>query len=67
MSRRTTVMPTAGGAGGRVVATLVALVLLTLVVRDPIGAAQTVRSLVGWAVDMVDKLSIFASALSGRQ
>ena len=68
MSRRTAMMPiTAGGTGGRVVGTLVALVLLTLVIRDPIGAAHTVRTLLGWAGAVIDGLATFAAALSGRQ
>lgn len=68
MSRRTAIMPmTAGGAGGRVAGTLVALALLTLVIRDPIGAAQTVHTLLGWAGDVIDGLATFASALSARQ
>lgn len=68
MSRRTAMMPmTGGGAGSRVAGTLVALVLLTLVIRDPVGAAQTVHTLLGWAGTVIDGLVTFTSALSGRQ
>ena len=68
MSRRTAMMPmTAGRAGSRVVGMLVTLVLLTLVIRDPIGAAQTVHTLLGWAGNVIDGLATFASALSARQ
>jgi hypothetical protein len=49
------------------VGTLVALVLLTLIIRDPTGAAQTVHTLVGWAGEVIDGLATFASALSARQ
>ena len=68
MSRRTAMMPmTAGSAGSRVVGVLVTLALLTLVIRDPIGAAHTVRTLLVWAGHVIDGLATFASALSGRQ
>lgn len=68
MSRRTAMMPMAGGgAGGRVMGALVALALLTLVIRDPVGAAQMVRTLLGWAGTVIDGLATFASALAGRQ
>ena len=69
MSRRTAMMPamtTGGGIGGRVITTLVALALLTVVLRDPIGAAHTVHALLGWAGSVIDGLATFASALSGR-
>ena len=68
MSRRTAMMPmTTGGAGSRVVGVLVALALLTLIIRDPVGAAQTVRTLLGWAGDVIDGLATFAAALSAHR
>ena len=68
MSRRTAMMPmTAGGAAGRVVGALVIIVLLTLVVRDPIGSAHGFRTLLGWAGDVIDGLATFASALSAQR
>ncbi|GAA3068553.1 hypothetical protein GCM10010464_35940 [Pseudonocardia yunnanensis] len=66
MARKTTMMPVTngGGAGRRVLATLVCLVLLVLVVRDPVGAAAVV-SQVGRSVDAaLDALSAFGAALS---
>ena len=69
MARRATTMPViaggGSGAGRRAVIVLIALVLLALVLRDPVGAAHTIQRLAGWAGDVVDALSTFGSALSG--
>ena len=46
---------------------LVVIVLLTLVVRDPIGSAHGFRTLLGWAGDVIDGLATFASALSAER
>jgi hypothetical protein len=67
MARKATMMPmTSGrsGTGRRLLAALVALVLVALVLRDPVGAAHTVQRLAGWASDVIDALSTFGSALS---
>jgi hypothetical protein len=67
MARKATMMPmTSGGSGTgrRLLAALVALVLVALVLRDPVGAAHTVQRLASWASDVVDAISTFGSALS---
>jgi hypothetical protein len=68
MARRTTTMPLiaggGSGAGRRAGTVLIALLLLALVIRDPIGAAHTVQRLAAWAGDLVDALGTFGSALS---
>lgn len=57
-------MNTGGGAGRRAVATLVAVVLLALLLRDPVAAASTVRQVWSWGGSVIDALSAFGSALS---
>jgi hypothetical protein len=66
MARKTTMMPmTSGsGAGSRVLTALVCLVLLALVIRDPVGAAEFVGR-VGQLIDVaLDALSVFGAALT---
>jgi hypothetical protein len=67
MARNATMMPMMSGGRGtgrRLVAVLVALVLVAMALRDPVGAAHTVQRLAGWATDLVDALSTFGAALS---
>jgi hypothetical protein len=68
MARKTTMMPmpmtNGGGAGRRVLATLVCLVLLVLVVRDPVGAAVVVKRIGEFADAALDALGAFGAALS---
>jgi hypothetical protein len=67
MARNATMMPmTRGGSGTgrRLLAVLVALLALALVLRDPVGAAQTVQQLARWGSDVLDALSVFGAALS---
>lgn len=47
MARNMQMMPTTGrGAGGKVATFLIAAVLLALIVRDPVGCAHVVRTVV---------------------
>lgn len=66
MGRKTTMMPTmsGGGTGRRLIAVLVAAGLLSLVLRDPIGAAHAVQQIAAWGSTVLDALSAFGSAVS---
>lgn len=66
MGRKTTMMPTmsGGGTGRRLIAVVVAVALLSLVLRDPIGAANAVQQMAVWGGAVLDALSTFGSAVS---
>jgi hypothetical protein len=53
-----------GGTGRRIVGVLFMVGLIALVIRDPVGAAQTVQQLARWGSDFLDALSAFGAALS---
>jgi hypothetical protein len=69
MSRKTAMMPTmtTSTIGGRVITTLITLAVLTLVLRDPVGTAHSVRALLTLAGSVIDGLATFASALSAQR
>jgi hypothetical protein len=52
------------GIGHRVAATLIGLVLVALVVRDPVGAAATVERIWAFSAHVLDALTQFGDALS---
>jgi len=56
-----------GGGGRRVIGALVALVLLTLVVRDPVGAAHVTQQLAARATEALDALARFSNELIGAR
>jgi hypothetical protein len=66
MSRRTTMMPLAGGGGTRFrwLLVLAGLVGLALVLHDPVGAAGTVEQVGAWGASAMDALVRFGSALA---
>jgi hypothetical protein len=66
MSRKTAMMPmmSGGGSGRRVVAALVGLVLLALMLRDPVSAAQVGKQVAAWVGEVLDALETFGAALS---
>lgn len=66
MNRKTAMMPmmSGGGFGRRVVAALAGLVLLALVLRDPVGAAQAGKQAAAWVGEFLDALETFGAALS---
>lgn len=67
MARKATMMPmmnSGSGTGRRLLTMLVALVLLALVLRDPIGAARTVEQLAAWGGAALDAVTQFGAALS---
>ncbi|GLZ36351.1 hypothetical protein Lesp02_85380 [Lentzea sp. NBRC 105346] len=66
MGRKQAMMPmmNGSGAGRRVVGVLVGLVLLGLVLRDPVGAAGTVRQAASWVGSVLDALTSFGSTLA---
>ncbi|WP_033439378.1 hypothetical protein [Saccharothrix sp. NRRL B-16314] len=64
---RKAMMPMMGGTGqgGRKAATSVVLVLLmVLVLRDPVGSAHVVQQLANWGGDVLDALGTFGTAVS---
>lgn len=66
MGRKQAMMPTMSGrgSGARVITTLIALGLLVLVLRDPVGAAHAVQQLARWGGSGLDGLTAFGAALS---
>lgn len=62
----TSMLGTGSGIGRKIVMVLVGLVVLTLVIRNPVGSANTVVSVWQWASHVIDALSTFGQALSGR-
>lgn len=69
MAKNSGLMPMATGGGNlgrRAVAVLVGLVVLSLMVHDPIGAAGAVSGFFGWAGHVIDALATFRHALSIR-
>lgn len=68
MARKTQMMPTVGGSGigGRIATVVIVLVVLTLVIKNPTGSAHTVVALAHWVSNVIDALSTFGQALSGR-
>jgi hypothetical protein len=65
MARNMQMMPTTGrgGAGGKIVGLLILVVLLTLLVRDPVGFAHGVRAVFVAVGHMADALDRFGQAL----
>lgn len=70
MAKNSGLMPmaTSGGnsIGRRLVAIVVALVVLSLLIHDPIGSANAVAAFFSFAGRMIDALTAFAHALSSR-
>lgn len=69
MARKTTMAPMVGADGGlgrKIVTGLVVLAVLAMVIKDPAGSAHTVVAVLRWAGDVVEALSTFGQALSGR-
>lgn len=63
---RKQMMPTmpGSGSGRRAISALVAVALLVLVLRDPVGAAHAVQQAARWGGAVLDALTSFGSALS---
>jgi hypothetical protein len=57
-------MTSGTGTGRRLLVTLVAIVVVALVIRDPDGAAHVVQRLAAGASEVLDALTTFGSALS---
>ena len=69
MAHKTTMAPMVGADGGlgrKIVGVLVTLAVLAMVIHDPAGSAHTVVAVAQWAGTVVDALSKFGQALSGR-
>lgn len=59
--------PTTGsGAGSKLLGLLILLAVLTIVVKDPVGAAQMARGLARLAGGAIDGISIFLRAVVTR-
>ncbi|MEV6604711.1 hypothetical protein [Kutzneria sp. NPDC051319] len=58
-------MPSTGrGAGGKVLGTVVMLVVLGLVITNPVGAAHAAHGVFAWLGHVLDSFSQFGSAVS---
>jgi hypothetical protein len=63
--KRMPMMPSTGrGAGGKVLSTLIVLVLLGLVITNPIGAAHAAHGVIGWLGHVLDSFNQFGSAVA---
>lgn len=66
MAKKQTMMPTmgGGGTGRKVLGTVVCLLLLGLILRDPIGAAHAAQQAGAWIGAVLDALTTFGKAVS---